>query len=175
MPITSAYRTQTGTSITWKSSGGDAAITLASLANGSYREGAKCDFGATRARRYAVYLDSEHAATPTAGNTVDVWMNPSSSATAATDNRGGCSGTDAAYTGYSSNAAASVLQLVPIGSGVLTAQATSTVQKSFVGIYTPLHRYASPVIRNGGGSAFHSSDTNCKLVFVPIEDTAEAS
>jgi hypothetical protein len=174
--ITAAFREQTGTTKTWKSSGGDAAMTPTSLANGSYYEGAKLDLGATRAQLYAVYLDLEIAATPTAGNTVSVWCNFSSSGTAGTDNGGGCGGADAAYTGYSSNAAASVKQLVFVGDGVVTAQATATVQKRiFAGYVSPTDRYVSPVILNGSGAAFHSTITNFQLRMVPVEFTAEAS
>lgn len=175
MAITAAFRQQVGTQKTWKSSGGTGAITLASLANGNYREGAKIDFGATRGQLYAVFIDAELAATPTAGNSIDLWINPSSSSTAGTDNRGGCGGTDAAYTGYSSNAAASVLQLSFVGSGICTAQATATVQKMFVGYWSPPERYGSLVLRNGSGAAFHSSDSNCQIVFTPVEFTSEAS
>jgi len=174
MAVNATIKQQIGTSKTLKSSGGDAAITLASLANGSYRQSAKIDFGATQAQVYSVYIDIEMTATPTAGGTIEIWANPSSSGTAATDNRGGCSGSDAAYTGYSSNAAASVLQLPFVGAGTLTAQATSTVQKMFVGFYAPAQRYASFVVRNNGGSAVHSSDSNCVITFTPIEFTSEA-
>lgn len=175
MAVTAVFRQQTGTVKTWKSSGGDAAITLASLANGSYREGAKLDFGATRGQLYAVFLHIELAATPTAGNTIDLWMSQSDSATAATDNQGGCGGTDAAYTGYSSNTAASVKQLTFVGSGVCTAQATATVQKMFVGYFSPVRRYCNPVLLNGSGAAVHSSDANCFLEFDPVEFTSEPS
>lgn len=176
MAITAAFREQTGTTKTWKSSGGDAAMTPTSLANGSYYEGAKLDLGATRAQMYAAYIDAEMAATPTAGNTIDLWLNFSSSGTAGTDNGGGCGGTDASYTGYSSNAAASVKQLMFVGSAVLTAQATATVQKRmFVGYVAPASRYVSPVILNGGGSAFHSTITNFQLRLEPVEFTSEAS
>lgn len=174
MAITATFRAQTATEKTWKSSGGDGAITLASLANGSYRQGAKIDLGTPFPRRYAVFFDGEWAATPTAGNTLDVWMAPSSSGTAGTDNGANVSGTDAAYSGYSSDAANSVPQLVYVGSLVLAARATATVQKGFVGIYVPTQRYVSPVVLNGAGSAFHSSDSNCQLRLVPIEETAEA-
>lgn len=177
MAITATFRRQTGTVKTWKSSGGDGALTLASLANGSYRQGAKVDLAGaagTFARQWAVFLDTEHAATPTAGATCDVWMAPSSSATAGTDNGGNVSGTDAAYSGYSSDAANSVPQLQFVGSLFMAARATTTVQKGFVGIFEPVQRYVSPVILNNAGSAFHSSDSNCQLRLVPIEDTAEA-
>lgn len=175
MAVTDVYRQQIGTTKTWKSSGGDGAMTPTSLANGSYYQGAKIDMGATAGQAYAVYVDAEIAATPTAGNTIDVWWNPSSSGTAGTDNMGGCSGTDAAYTGYSSNAAASVKQLVPIGALTVTAQATSTVQKGFVGYLVLPQRYGSPVILNGSGAALHSTITNFQVRLVPIELTREAA
>lgn len=176
MAVTNVFREQTGTVKTWKSSGGDGAMTPTSLANGAYYEGAKIDLGATRAQVYAVYLDVELAATPTAGNPISVWFNFSSSGTAGTDNGGGCSGTDAAYTGYSSNAAASVLQLVSAGDGKVTTQSTATVQKRiFVGHVVATDRYVSPVILNGSGAAFHSTITNFQLRIVPIELTSEPS
>lgn len=175
MAVTAVFRQQVGTKKVFKSSGGDAAITLASLTNGSYRQSVKLDLGATFAQAYGVSVNIEMAATPTAGNTIDLWWAPSSSATAGTDNGGGVSGTDAAYTGYSSNAAASVKQLVFIGSLVLTAQATATVQIGFAGILVPPQRYGSLVLLNGGGSSVHSSDTNCKIEFTPLELTSEPS
>lgn len=161
----------TGTELTFKSSGGSAAITLASLANAAYRQSAKADAGANRAAVYDVFLEGEYAATPTAGNASDLWINPSSSATAGTDNMGGASGTDAAYTGYSANAAASVKQLIYVGALIHTAQATATVQKGYVGRVILPQRYFSVVLLNGAGSAFHTSDANCQIRFVPVTDT----
>lgn len=156
--------------VTFKSSGGTGAITLTSVANNAARESAKIDFGATRARFYKVYMDAEMAATPTAGSTIEVWLNPSSSATAGTDNCGGCGGADAAYTGYSSNLDASIVQLEYVGALVTTAQATATVQRGYVGIAFLPQRYASIVVYNKSGAAFHSSATNIVIRFVPISD-----
>lgn len=174
MAIDKTFRQQVGTVKTWKSSGGDAAMTPTSLANGSYYQGAKLDLGATFGQQYDVYLDLEFAATPTAGATVAVWLAGSTSGTAGTDNGGNVSGTDAAYTGYSSNAAASVNALQFVGAGIITAQATATVQKRvFVGRIQPGNRYVSPVILNGGGSAFHSTITNFQLRLEPVEYTSE--
>lgn len=175
MAVTSVFRQQSGTAKTLKSSGGSAAITLASLSNGSYRESAKIDFGATRGTLYRVEIDMELAATPTAGNSVTLWANQSSSATAGTDNRGGTAGADQAYTGYSSNAAASVKQLDLIGDGICTSQATSTVQKATIGYFSPAKQYCSFVLLNGSGANFHSSDSNCVITFTPVEGTAEPS
>lgn len=178
MAVTAAFRQQSGTVKTFKSSpsgGNEAAITLASLGNGSYRQSAKIDLGTPFAQAYDVFIDSEHAATPTAGNTLDLWWSSSLSATAGTDNQGGTSGSDAAYTGYNADAANSVKHLLFIGSMVLAARATSTVQKGYVGTFVPPTRYGSIVLLNGAGSAFHTSDANCQIRFVPKEFTSEPS
>lgn len=175
MAITAAYRVQVGTLKTIKNSGGDAAITLASLSNGAARQAVKLDLGATRALWYDVYVDVELAATPTAGNTIDIHWAPSSSATAGTDNGGNVTGTDAAYAGYSSNLDATLPQLQMAGSLVVTAQATATVQKGYAGRFSPAQRYGSLVVVNRSGAAFHSTDTNQQIRLVPVEGTQEAS
>lgn len=180
MAVTAVGRIQTGSVITLKSSGGSFAITTASLANSSSestgaRQSAKIDFGATRGRLLALWAWLELAATPTAGNVVEHWMSPSRSATAGTDNVAGASGTDAAYAGYSNNITASLKQGVFVGNGIVTAQATSTIQKLFVGLYLPVLRYGSLIVWNKAGSAFHSSDSNIYWEFTPVEDTSEPS
>src|SRR3954466_15710006 len=116
---------QTGVTKSFKSSGGSAAITMTSVANAAARQSVKLDLGASRAAAYYLRCDNEIAATPTAGNTIDYYWAPSSSATAGTDNPGGVGGTDSAYAGYSSNLTASLPQLQFIGSMVCTAQATA--------------------------------------------------
>ncbi len=175
MALPDVFRIQNGTAKTFASSGGDAAITLASLANGSGRQSAKLDLGATRAGLYRVKAAFEIAATPTAGATIDLYWAPSTSGTAATDNPGGVSGSDAAYAGYSSNLTASVKQLVFIGSFVCTTQATATVQRAIVGSFNPQLRYGSLVVVNSSGAALHSSDSNMNITLVPIEDVIEDS
>jgi hypothetical protein len=125
MAITATFRQQVGTAKTFKSSGGTATITLASLANAAARQSTKLDLGATIAPAIAVKADFE-LATPTAGNTIELYWAPSSSATAGTDNPGGVGGTDSAYTGYASNLTPSSQQLTFIGAFICTANATST-------------------------------------------------
>lgn len=175
MAVTAVFREQFATSKTFKSSGGTSAITLASLANNAARQSVKMDLGATIAQLIGVRVDVEMAATPTAGNTIDFYWSPSSNATAGTDNCGNCTGADAAYTGYSANIPDSVKHLQYIGSHICTAQATATVQKSFIGVFIPPHRYGSLVVHNQSGAAFHSSDANCQIVLTPIESTSEPS
>lgn len=173
MALPDYFRVQSGTIKTFKSSGGDAAITLASLANAAGRQSVKLDLGLTRAAFYDVFLDIEMAATPTAGNSVDGYWAPSVNATAGTDNPANVTGADAAYAGYSSNLTATLPQLQFIGSGILTAQATATVQKLYMGRFSPAQRYGSLVVVNNGGSAVHTSDANCQVRLVPVEGVVE--
>ena len=57
-----------GTAKVFKAAGGDAAITLASLADGAARQSAKLDFGATRGVSYSVFPEMETGgAAPAAG------------------------------------------------------------------------------------------------------------
>lgn len=174
MAITGTFRNQNGTAKVIKNSGGDAAITLASLSNAAARQAAKLDLGATRAEEYAVKASFEFAATPTAGNTVDLYWAPSSSGTAGTDNPGNVSGTNASYAGYSSNLTATLPQLQFIGSFVNTAQATATPQSAEVGRFRPNDRYGSLVVVNNSGAALHSTETNQSITLRPVEGTVEA-
>ena len=88
---------------------------VASLADGAAWQSAKFDFGATRAAQFSLTAAIEFAATPTAGDTVQIYLAPSSDSVAANSNPGGVSGSSSAYAGYSSNLAASVAQLQQIG------------------------------------------------------------
>lgn len=175
MAVSAVFRTQTGTAKTIKNSGGDAAITLASLANAAGRQAVKLDLGATRAAMYRVKASFEIAATPTAGATIDLYWAPSESATAGTDNPANVTGADAAYAGYSSNLTASLKQLQFIGSFICTAQATATVQYGEVGCFSPKARYGSLVVVNNSGAALHTTDTNQAISLIPVEDTSEPS
>lgn len=146
----------------------DVQLSLASVANGAYRQSAKVDLGENRAVWYKVRVAIELAATPTAGNAIDLYWAPSHSGTAGTGNAGNVSGSDAAYTGYSSNAAAAVKQLEYIGSAIVTTQATGTIQVIEVqGLFSPTERYGSLVVLNGSGAAVHSDDVECHVVFDP--------
>lgn len=173
MALPDYFRVQSGTVKIFKSSGGDAAITLTSLANGSAINSDKLDLGATRGAWLDAFLDIEIAASPTAGNTIDLYWAPSSSATQATDNPGGVDGSDGAYAGYSSNLTASLPQLQFIGSMICTAQATATVQKGYVGRFSPAQRYGTLVVVNNSGAALHSSATNMQIRFAPVEGVVE--
>lgn len=146
----------------------DAQMAIAGLANGSYWQSAKFDFGALFAEFYDIRGAIEHAATPTAGNAWTLYLAYSDNGTAGIGNSGGASGSSASYTGYSSNAAASVLQLHNIGPLVVTAQATATVQVMEGRRFSPRSRYASLIVLNGSGAAVHSDDVECHIVFNPV-------
>lgn len=160
-----------GTAKVIRNSGGDAAITLASLANGNGtstggRQSASLDLGASWARYWRLETEFELAATPTAGNAINLFASWNTSTGAGDANT---SGSDAAYTGYSNNIDASTRQLEFLGAHICTAQATTTVQKSLVGIIFPKGRYLNLVVDNRSGAAFHSTDTNQRVVLTPLD------
>lgn len=146
----------------------DVQLSLASVANGGFRQSAKFDFGENWAQEYQARGAFEIAATPTAGRTVNAFLAYSHSATAGTGNSGNASGSDAAYTGYSSNGAASVLQLHQISAFVVTAQATSTVQVIEGWRFTPIGRYACLVVHDDTAAALHSDDVEMHIVLNPV-------
>lgn len=175
MALPDFFKVSEGTAKTIKNSGGTASITLASLANGNGtsaggRQAATLDLGANWAQRWRIDTDFELAATPTAGNAINLFGSFASSTGAG---RGNTSGSDAAYTGYSNNIDAAIKQLEFLGAHNCTAQATTTVQKAFVGVFFPKGRYLNLVVDNRSGAAFHSTDTNQVITFTPLEESIE--
>lgn len=175
MALPDYFKVSEGTAKTIRNSGGTAAITLASLANGNGtsaggRQAATLDMGANWAQRWRLECNFELAATPTAGNAVNLFGSWNTS-TGAGD--GNTSGSDAAYTGYSNNIDAATKQLEFLGAHICTAQATSTVQRSLVGVVFPKGRYLNLVVDNRSGAAFHSTDTNQVITFTPLEESIE--
>lgn len=159
-----------GTVKSIKSSGGDAAFTATSLANAAARECAKFDLGATQpAAGWTVSFETKGVSAPTAGLTSDIFWSSSSSATAATDNRGDASGTDAAYPA-SGTLAEKLKQLIYIGS--LVHSSTTTAQKQDVGVLNPIQRYGSFIVRNASGVAYSGTATDHIITLTPrIDET----
>lgn len=175
MALPDFFKVSEGTAKTIRNSGGSAAITLASLANGNGtstggRQSASLDLGANWAQRWRLECNFELAATPTAGNAINLFGSWNTS-TGAGD--GNTSGSDAAYTGYSNNIDASTRQLEFLGAHICTAQATSPVQRSLVGVIFPKGRYLNLVVDNRSGAAFHSTDTNQVITLTPLEESIE--
>jgi hypothetical protein len=149
----------------------EVALTFNAIANSSSdstgaRQSAKVDLGTPRAAIYDVFGALSWQATPTSGAVLEVWWNPSLSATAATANVGGCSGSDASYTGYSSNIAASLRHLQYVGE-FLVGVAGTGIQQARIGSFSPLHRYGSLVAWNKGGSALTASNNELHIVMNP--------
>jgi hypothetical protein len=175
MALPDFFKVSAGTALTIKNSGGSAAITLASLANGNGtsaggRQAVTLDLGEKWAQRWRIDTEFELAATPTAGNAINLFGSYSNSTGAGLGNT---SGTDAAYTGYSNNIDAATKQLEFLGAHVATTQATATVQKALVGVIFPKARYLNLVVDNRSGAAFHSSDTNQVIRLTPLEQSIE--
>ena len=153
-----------GTALSWKSSGGDYAITLTSLANAAARGGAKGDLGAYWAQRWAVVLLSAVGSAATNGNMLELYWAGSPSATAGTENAGGASGTDASF----ATPAEYKLQLLPIGNLVLSNAAGTAVQEQIFEFY-PRLRYGMPVLVNSSGQTLSGTAGNHEIRLIPIE------
>jgi len=143
-------------------------LSLASVADDAARQSTKVDLGEHRAASYKVRAAIEIAATPTAGDIIEMYWAPSPSSTAANANAANVTGADGAYAGYSANLADSVKQLDFIGSFVCTVQATANVQVAEIGILMPTERYGSLIVINRSGAAIHSDDVECHVVFDPL-------
>lgn len=143
-------------------------LDMTSVADANARQSAKVDLGETRATKYRVRGSFELAATPTAGEVIELYWGESADATAADGNVAGLSGSDAAYTGIGSDLTNSVLMLTFIGVHVCTDDPTPTVQSSIIGYLEPGNRHGSLVVKNESGAAFHSDAVETHIVFDPI-------
>lgn len=139
-----------------------------SLADAAARQSAKVDLGANYAQTYRVRGSFELAATPTAGDVIELYWGESAHSTAANGNPAGLTGSDAAYTGLDSDLAHSVLMLTFIGVHVCTNDPTTVIQSSIVGTFSPGNRYGMLVIKNESGAAFHSDAVEIHIVLDPI-------
>jgi hypothetical protein len=174
---------QRGTPLVWGLSGtyvdpssGNLALThamnLTSLAGGEAWQGAKADLqsGGDRPAEYAVLISLEFAPTP-AGTlpVVEVWWASSSAATGA--NTAGTVDGSQAYTGYAGGGLAnSILQCEFLGSLIVTADATTVVQRQMIGRFPPGERWGKPIVYSRTAVALHSSAANMFVALIPIED-----
>jgi len=153
-----------GTQIVWKNSGGDKAVSLASLADGKGRCGEKADLGAVRAAEYAVTAEVNLDAQPAAGKTIEIYWAASRDNTAFP---GGATGTDAAYKDGEEDEWKTQLQL--IGALVVTADSDAVVQTQVFAFRPPL-RYGCPVVVNKTGVAFEGDEDSHRITLTPIVD-----
>lgn len=143
-------------------------IDLTGVAAAAARQGAQVDLGVNRAPVYALTARIEFASAPTDGDTVEIYMAPSLSGTAATANPGGVTGSDAAYTGTAgSTIPESVKQLDLVGVLQCTNDGTTVVlQQSW--LYSPPLRYVSPVVVNSGTPAFVANAVEMSITLTPL-------
>lgn len=154
----------TGTPKSWKASGGEAAITLASLANAAARQGAKLDLGAFWDQVWEVLLASSCAAAPTTGNSIELYWAASSSVTAIADNPGSTTGADAAF----ETPAEYKFQLLFIGQLYLSNAAGVAIQRQRFR-FSPPCRYGMPVIVNSSGQALGATATDHEVRLTPLD------
>ena len=167
-----------GVPIVWRNAGGDYAITLASLAAAAGRMGEVGDLAVTslaggRIRsspKYRVELQINMDVAPVASTVVELWWCPSPDGVLFT---GGVDGTDAAYTGTAAGSVAqSKLQLIHIGSIILTPDADGTVQRGTF-IFQPPTRFGVPVVINLSAQILEADEDSHRITFTPIlEETA---
>ena len=142
----------------------DYLITLAAIANGAGRQGAKGDLGASWNQIYIPVLRVETTATPTSGAAITLAWAPSASATAANDNPGGCTGGDAAFSD-----ADLYNQLWILGS--LNCDNAVSVQQVYLGEFRPPTRYGMPVVWNASGAALDADNIQQGVILIPITET----
>lgn len=175
MALPDYFKVTEGTAKTIKSTGGTAAMSFASVANGNGtttngQQSASLDFGTNWAQRWRMESNLEIAATPTAGNSVNYF---GSWNTASGTGMGNTSGANAPYSGYAANLDASTKHLEFMGAHICSTQATPLVQKAFVGIIFPKGRHLNLVLDNRSGAALHSTETNQVITFTPLEESME--
>ncbi len=163
-----------GTPLVWKASGGDYAMTMASIAIDAARQGVKGDLGATRAARFAMTVENNMNVAPTAGTSViEYYWSSSPSATAGTQNDGAASGTDAAYTGSAgSSVDETKVQMMLVGALPLTNDADTVVQQATF-ICSFAHRYGMPVLINKADQALEGDDDAHRITLTPIIDEVQ--
>lgn len=151
----------------------DVQIDLTSLAAGAGRESAKFDFGATRAREYSLGAALEFAVAPTTGDIVNFYLAPSPDATAANGNPQSIDGVDAAAPSGHSTLAELTATCLHIGTFVVSADATATVQTAYCGKFSPPERHGILIVVNDADQALHSDAVESHVVMNPIVDEVQ--
>lgn len=147
-----------------KNSGGDAAITLASLAAAAWRQFVKLDLGYASPMPMEVEIRvlAKPTSAPTAGGTVDFYFGFSDSATAGTNNPANLVGTDSAYVGYgaaSTDADECMGQFA--GPASLVVSADAVIQTSeWIGPFLVKDRYLIGAMRNSMSVAFSATESD---------------
>lgn len=158
---------EAGTPITWTSSGGTYAISLASLTNGSMREGGKSasliDGSKGMPEVLGVVFEGKVGSAATNGTSIDVCLGTSPSSTAGTSNPAGLTGADASV----SNPTEKVGQLIYVGALLLSNALGTGLQRSPEMRVSVLQPYIIPVILNSSGQTLGSTGTDHVITVTP--------
>lgn len=157
-----------GTAQTWSSSGATNVITCTSLAaSGGARMGAKSatfnDGTLGNPIEYKVKVSLKAAVAMTAGKLIDIYLAQSSSGTAATDNPGGVTGSDAAFGNVDQ-----APQLDYAGSLVASNALGTGLQQQSELIVPRKELFISPVVINNGDQALSATGTDFTLTITPV-------
>jgi hypothetical protein len=147
-------------------------LPLNGLATAASVQSDKVDLGARRAPAYNVDACIEFGVAPTAGNAVEFYWAPSTQSVAANGNPGGVVGASGAYvggTGGTDDGGVNQLQMI----GQLTAQAVSNVQIANIGVFSPMHRYGTLVVKNECGQTLNSSPLHHQVLLEPVIDEVQ--
>ena len=153
-----SFQIEPGSATTWAPSGGDAALTLTSLADAAARQGASVDLGTKFAERYGYRLTTKFGSAPTADELVQLFLAFSEDDTTFA---AGATGSDAAYS--DTDDLANAIELRPLVCD------DDTNSQSVVGWFEPLGRYVAPIVLNEGGQALSGTAGDHELVIWPLK------
>lgn len=159
----------TKTAFTWKGSGGDAVLSMTSVANGAGRLGGRLDLGAfPKPGWYRLFAEMKPQATPTVGNLIRIylahWNDDSTPAWA----DGAVGSADAAF------ATENDLKNLKLALNLRVENASSRLIRGSGLVYIPT-RYVSPVVWNASGAALTTTATDHFIAITPIVDDIQAA
>lgn len=163
----------------YNSSGLTATITMSSMVTlttsaSNCWQGTVLDFGTPRGEAWLARLQAAFTAAPTAGGTIDVYMAwSSSSASAAGNFPGGCTGVDGNYPSPDAVPANGLKQLEFIGSLVALATGSTVAQVQQIGMVFPKARYGVPVTCLRTSQVLSSQSASHSLTFLEIRPQAQ--
>ena len=148
----------------------DVECDLDALADGSGRQSAKADLGATRALYYNVMASIDFTGeTPTDGDVVEFYWAPSTNSTAANGNVDGNSGADAACPdGVVDSVTLAEFVKHCIFIGTLACNADGGVITGYIGCFSPPTRYGQLIVKNESGDAFEADAVESHVVLQPL-------
>ena len=171
MPI--AVYLRTGTTKSILSTGGDATMEFASVANAAGRAGTRLDLGVyPRAYTWRWYAEVQLQATPTVGQTVDLWFVPHDDETTP----GRWWGDFSAVTNYSTSgfsfATENDLRNLLFCGSIIVDQAAAT-KFTAGGIVQLPTRYVTPVWWNRSGATANATNSNHAMYLTPLYDEVQ--